>query len=61
MKKSKPKKYWYKFVVGECLVCGKDLSYKERKYTKKPKLQKDRYTHLSYQENYCHCLEREAI
>lgn len=41
--KKRKRKYWYLFVIQECPVCGRDHSYKERKYTPKPKDAQDRY------------------
>ena len=34
MKKKAP--HWYKIYIGECLICGKDFSYRERIYGQKP-------------------------
>lgn len=45
--------YWYKFYVGECPVCGRDCSFKERQYTPKPDKWEDRYEYLS--ESFCYC------
>lgn len=45
------KKYWYKFNIYECPVCGRGDSYKERVYTK-PSL-KAKYT---FHSDYCGCL-----
>ena len=52
------KKFWYRMFVGECCCCGKDKSYRERVYGKKPRDPKKRYVYLSQQETYDHCLER---
>lgn len=52
------KKYWYKFYVGECPVCGRNASYKERIYGEKPKNIQDRYIILAQEQTYDHCLER---
>lgn len=52
MKKNK-KKYWYKFYIGECPFCGRDRSFKERKYTKKPKNLKNRIEYLSDTFTFC--------
>ncbi len=30
-------KHWYFFTVFECPVCGRTHTYKERRYTRKPK------------------------
>ena len=40
-------KYWYRFYIGECPVCGKDKSYKERAYGPKPERAEDRVVYLS--------------
>jgi hypothetical protein len=40
-------KYWYKFYIGECPVCGADKSYKERVYGLKPVCPADRVVYLS--------------
>lgn len=49
-------KYWYQYFIGECPVCGKDTSYKERCFGKKPKNKKDRYVYLKLIDCYDHCL-----
>lgn len=49
-------KYWYKFHIGECPVCGRNCSYKERVYGKKPKKYTLRYISLSYEETYDGCI-----
>lgn len=42
------KKYWYKIYVYVCQVCGPSKSsYRERVYSKKPKLKKNRYVFLT--------------
>lgn len=51
------KKYWYRFYWGECPVCGRDKSYKERVYGKKPKNHDKRHIQLSEFETYDHCVE----
>lgn len=37
MPKSKTKKYWYFTYISECVLCGHGDTYKERRFTKKPK------------------------
>ena len=37
------KRYWYYFWFSECVLCGKTYTYKERRYTKKPKRSHKRY------------------
>ena len=51
-------KYWYKYYIGECPVCGSNHSYKERIYGEKPLDKKDRYIFLSNSDTYDGCLER---
>ena len=53
MKVKKP--HWYRMYVGECPVCGRDKSFKERVYGKKPKNYKKRYVYLSQMETYDYC------
>lgn len=50
--------YWYRMFVGECQVCGRDKSYRERVYTPKPKDPRKRYVQLPQTQTYDHCLER---
>lgn len=40
------RKYWYKLYIGECPVCGRDQSYRERVYGRKPKDPAKRYEQL---------------
>jgi hypothetical protein len=42
--------------VGECPVCGKDKSYRERVYGEKPKDHKDRYEYLPDTFTYDNCM-----
>ena len=37
------KEYWYKFYIEECVLCWKQIKWKERQYTKKPKDSAKRY------------------
>ncbi len=53
--KNPKKKYWYKFYVGECPVCGRDQGYKIRVNGEKPKSIEERYVQLGYQETYDYC------
>jgi len=53
--KRKPRRYWYRLFVGECPVCGRDKSYRERVYGKRPKDHRKRYVQLSNQECYDWC------
>jgi rRNA maturation protein Nop10 len=50
-------KHWYRMHVGECPVCGRDASYRERVEGPPPVKHEDRYHALSHQETYCHCME----
>lgn len=50
-------KYWYKIYVGECPVCGRDASYRERVYGEPPSNKEDRYIHLPGTQTYCGCEE----
>jgi hypothetical protein len=49
--------HWYRQYVGECPVCGRDHSYRERVYGEKPKNPEEIYKQLSDFETYCGCLE----
>ena len=50
------RKYWYKYYIGECPICGRDHSYKERQYSPRPKNKEDRIKQLDYTETYDHCM-----
>lgn len=52
------KPYWYRMYIGECPVCGRDKSYRERVYGSKPKDHDERYIWLAAAETYDHCMER---
>jgi hypothetical protein len=52
------KKYWYKFYMGECPVCGSDCSYKKRMYGPKPQNKEDRYEWLPAHYCYDNCMGR---
>lgn len=54
----KRRPHWYRQFIGECPVCGRDHSYRERVYGRKPKDPKKRYVQLRDTETYDHCLER---
>lgn len=54
------RRYWTKMHIGECPVCGKDRSRKERVYDKPPPTDpNDRIVQLTDFETYCGCLERQ--
>lgn len=46
--------HWYRMFLGECPVCGRDQSYRERVYGARPS-DKDRYVYLTSQQTYCGC------
>jgi len=50
------KKHWYKQYLGSCPVCGKDKSYRERVYGKKPKSFKKIYIYMPDNWTYCGCI-----
>jgi hypothetical protein len=54
---TKPKKrpHWYRIYTGECPVCGKDKSFRERVYGERPRRPADRYVRLPDQSTYDHC------
>jgi hypothetical protein len=52
----KKKKYWYRFTWGSCPQCGRDKSYKERIYGRKPKSLKKRHLHMSDYQAYDYCI-----
>ena len=55
-KTSKP--HWYLSWIGECPVCGRDMSYKERMYGKRPDPKKTHLVeYLTPTEAYCGCME----
>ncbi len=48
-------KHWYRIYIGECPVCGRDKSYKERVYGEKPEDRNEIYKYLSDFQTYDHC------
>ena len=48
--------HWYLRHVGECPVYGKDKSYRERMYGKRPKNWRKRVKHLPDTATYDHCM-----
>lgn len=56
---TKKQPHWYRIYVGECPVCGKDKSYRERVPGKKPQDPRQRYVQLPHNQTYDHCLERQ--
>lgn len=57
--KAKRPKHWYMQFVGECCVCGRDASYRERMTTPRPRDRARRYKHLPDTFTYCGCLDRQ--
>lgn len=55
MSKQSKKGYWYEFFWIECPVCGRSSSYKERRYTKKPKDPEKRH-HYEQVYDWCDAL-----
>ena len=47
--------HWYKIYVGECPVCGRNKSYRERMFTPRPEGIEDRYEYLQETETYDYC------
>lgn len=44
IQEAKPKKgYWYYTVTYECVLCGREEVYRERRYTPKPKEHGERF------------------
>lgn len=41
-------RYWYKFTMFECPVCGRGGTSKERKFTPKPKDAMQRYEFVQW-------------
>lgn len=50
------KPHWYRWYRGECPACGRDASYKERVYGRKPKRVEKRIIRLPQTETYCGCI-----
>ncbi len=47
------KKYWYKFFIEECPMCGRNSQWKERIYGKpRPIKKEDRY---KFSQVWCYC------
>ena len=49
-------KHWYLQHIGECPVCGRDDSFRERVLGEPPEDPKDRYRWLPDTQTYCGCL-----
>jgi len=57
--KASRQRHWYRFFVGECPVCGRDQSYRQRIYSPRPIDPADRVVHLLDVETYDQCMERQ--
>ncbi len=55
-RKKPHKPHWYFQYLGECPVCGRDQSIRERRYTPKPKDPSDRIEYLSATVTYDNCM-----
>lgn len=55
-KRTPPRPHWYRLHVGECAVCGRDKSFRERVYGKPPKDRTARVVYLPDTFTYDHCL-----
>ena len=53
--KKKTNKHWYRIYFGECPVCGRDASYRERVYGKRPDNLEERYVWLPNEQTYDWC------
>lgn len=53
--KKKRRRRWYAITYHECPACGRGETYRERRYTPKPKRQGERVEHY---EMYDYCLDR---
>lgn len=62
VKRMRRDRYWIRFHVGECPVCGRDASYRERVYDEpKPDDDRKRYVQIPNTLTYDHCIERESL
>lgn len=52
---SRKRRYWIRFYCGECPLCGRDKSYRERVHGRKPKSWRKRYIRLPDTVTYDHC------
>lgn len=43
-KKTSKQKYWYKYTIIYCPMCGREYRYKDRMYSPKPKNVDERYS-----------------
>lgn len=56
MKTKKKRPHWYKMWIGECPVCGRDRSVRERQYGRRPKARKNRVVYLTDGQAYDNCI-----
>ena len=52
----KHRPHWYRLYIGECPVCGRDKSYRERVYGPRPENYWDRVTWIPDRETYDGCM-----
>ncbi len=50
------REHWYRIHIGECVICGRDESFRERIYGKKPDNPAERYVYLSDDACWSHFL-----
>ena len=55
MARKKPRKHWYFIAVDYCPVCGRDSTYRERRYTPRPKRWESRHAFMEVYD-YCDAL-----
>lgn len=48
--------HWYRIYIGECPVCGRDKSYRERVYGRRPKDRRRRVAYLPDTSTYDGCM-----
>ena len=56
MVRPKHRPHWYRVYLGECPVCGRNKSYRERVYGRRPKNPRKRVVYLTDFETYDHCI-----
>ena len=55
-RKSPNRKYWIRRYIGECPVCGRDQSWSERVYGRKPQDWRKRIVYLNDIQTYDGCI-----
>jgi hypothetical protein len=48
--------HWYRLYLGECPVCGRDKTYRERVYGPRPAKESERYVQQPDTDTYDGCL-----